>query len=183
MNQNEFTDNRTFPIEILTKRLGKLAQRFGKEVKKCAPLRALLEDMESVAADVADLRDGLPTADSVERLIMGVADARDELRRWLQKIDTTKQGASAPTPAQLLEDHLGSLDRVLERAEVERIPTLGQPFDPEIHKAVGTRKTADPARHRNICTDIREGYTRDGQVLRPAEVMVEIYAARKEQEK
>ena len=58
---------------------------------------------------------------------------------------------------------------VLERAGVERIPTDGQPFDPEVHEAVLHEPgTGEPT----VVETMRAGYRLKGRVLRPAMVKV-----------
>lgn len=58
---------------------------------------------------------------------------------------------------------------VLERAGVERIPTDGQPFDPEVHEAVLHEPGAGEP---TVVETMRAGYRLKGRVLRPAMVKV-----------
>ena len=58
---------------------------------------------------------------------------------------------------------------VLERAGLERIPTDGAPFDPEVHEAVIHEPgDGDPV----VVETMRSGYRCNGRVLRPAMVKV-----------
>ena len=58
---------------------------------------------------------------------------------------------------------------VLERAGLERIPTDGAPFDPEVHEAVLHEPgTGEPT----VVETMRAGYRLKGRVLRPAMVKV-----------
>lgn len=63
---------------------------------------------------------------------------------------------------------------VLERAGLQKIPTDGEPFDPEVHEAVAHE--AHPgeggAGHPTVVETMREGYRLKGRVLRPAMVKV-----------
>jgi molecular chaperone GrpE len=58
---------------------------------------------------------------------------------------------------------------VLERAGLERIPTDGTPFDPEVHEAVLHEPgSGEPT----VVETMRSGYRLKGRVLRPAMVKV-----------
>ena len=63
---------------------------------------------------------------------------------------------------------------VLERAGLQRIPTNGEPFDPEVHEAVAHEAVAHEAGdgHPTVIETMREGYLLKGRVLRPAMVKV-----------
>jgi molecular chaperone GrpE len=61
--------------------------------------------------------------------------------------------------------------RVLEKNGVERIVTVGEPFDPEIHEAVAVSPHPDyPA--DTVVEEVRAGFVKDGNLLRPASVIV-----------
>lgn len=60
----------------------------------------------------------------------------------------------------------------LEALGVARVPALGQPFDATSHDAVTTAAVADPAQHGLVVAVVKEGYTLDGELLRPASVVV-----------
>ncbi len=63
---------------------------------------------------------------------------------------------------------------VLERAGLERIDALGEPFDPNLHEAVAQVEAEGDAAHAQpVVADImRTGYRLKGRVLRPAMVKV-----------
>jgi molecular chaperone GrpE len=61
--------------------------------------------------------------------------------------------------------------RVLEKNGVERIATVGEPFDPEIHEAVAV----SPHPHYpadTVVEEVRAGFVKGGKLLRPASVVV-----------
>lgn len=62
-------------------------------------------------------------------------------------------------------------DRALSRLGVKVLPALGCSFDPERMQAVGTRHSRAAA-DGEVIEEVRGGFTRGGQVLRPAEVIV-----------
>jgi molecular chaperone GrpE len=60
---------------------------------------------------------------------------------------------------------------VLARHGVARMEADGEPFDPELHEAVGTRDTEEAP--PNTVVDVaRAGYRIGDRVLRPARVVV-----------
>ncbi len=61
---------------------------------------------------------------------------------------------------------------VLESMGVERIPTVGTPFSPELHEAVAAEETDDPGKNGIITGEIQPGYRSGERVLRPAKVKV-----------
>ncbi len=61
--------------------------------------------------------------------------------------------------------------RLLEKHGVERIGTVGHPFDPEVHEAVAVRPHPDYPED-TVIEEIRAGFRRDGKLLRPASVVV-----------
>lgn len=61
--------------------------------------------------------------------------------------------------------------RVLERHGVERVETVGTPFDPEIHDAVAVAPHREHPEN-TVVEELRAGFRRDGRLLRPASVMV-----------
>jgi molecular chaperone GrpE len=61
--------------------------------------------------------------------------------------------------------------RTLKDLGAEPVPGVGTPFDPRIHEAVGTvAASAQPP--DTIVEEVRRGYLLDGEVLRPAQVLV-----------
>jgi hypothetical protein len=128
--------------------------------------------------------DGLDAAlGSGERLLAHPAEGREE--RWLvrQLKDEKRDGEEATRLAlqsdrALMAAWLDGLRLVRQRllallaeAGVEPIPTVGQPFDPYLHQAIGT---ANDGAHPpgTVIAEQRRGYTGPGGVLRYAEVIV-----------
>jgi molecular chaperone GrpE len=63
------------------------------------------------------------------------------------------------------------LTAVLERNGVEQFDPHGEPFDPTFHEALSTR-AEDGAEPGTILDVVEKGYRSNGQVLRPARVVV-----------
>jgi molecular chaperone GrpE len=66
-----------------------------------------------------------------------------------------------------------NLEAALESVGVERIESVGMPFDPSLHEAV--EKVQGEATGKDIVLEeVRPGYTFRGQLLRPSMVKVEL---------
>ncbi len=97
------------------------------------------------------LTDWLEVVDSVERALRmrpGDSPADDGLRPLLQQMET-----------------------LLQRYGLSRVGTVGEPFDPERHDAIGVRET-DELPDRAIADVARSGWALGDRVLRPAQVLV-----------
>ena len=100
------------------------------------------------------LEDIFPLVEHMERAILAARDAGD-LTGILEGIEIVYQ----------------ELLRVLEKNGVERIETVGEPFDPEIHEAVAVSPHPDyPA--DTVVEEVRAGFVKGGKLLRPASVIV-----------
>lgn len=60
----------------------------------------------------------------------------------------------------------------LREQGVERIGTIGQPFDPAQHEALSTAPATAEAPVNTIVAEVNAGYMLDGRLLRPAQVVV-----------
>jgi len=60
----------------------------------------------------------------------------------------------------------------LSRQGLERMVTIGAPFDPEEAEAVSVKEVEDPAEDGVVIEEVRAGYRFKGHVLRPASVVV-----------
>jgi molecular chaperone GrpE len=113
--------------------------------------RVAKEAGDAVARGRAELaRDLIPVLDNLERAVESAAG------------DALSKGV-----ALVLED----LRTVLERAGVTAYDPAGEPFDPAWHEALST-KPADGGEPGTVVETLERGYRLDGQVLRPARVVV-----------
>jgi molecular chaperone GrpE len=60
----------------------------------------------------------------------------------------------------------------LREQGVERIETVGQPFDPAKHEALSMAPATTETPANTIVAEINAGYMLDGRLLRPAQVVV-----------
>jgi molecular chaperone GrpE len=104
-------------------------------------------------------------ADLVQRLV----DALDDLARFAH-VDP------AQTDAQTIHDGVEMVERKiwkqLDAIGVTRIDQAGVPFDPNLHEAVTTGPTDDPARDHTVSAVLQPGYQLGGALIRPARVAV-----------
>ncbi len=127
--------------------------------------RVAKETSEALARGKAELaRELLPVIDNLERALqVGVdARARDSATRLRESHEALARGVA------MVHDELRGR---LENAGVESFDPVGERFDPQLHEALSTRpeEGTDPG---VVVETLEKGYRLDGQVLRPARVVV-----------
>ncbi len=115
-------------------------------------------------AGVEIARARVEAADEVLRSFMDVADAA---ARGLAAVADRPDDPAAAGLAALTQQ----IDAAMRRHGAERIGTVGEPFDPERHEAVGVAP-APGLPDGAVAAVAREGYTVGDRLLRPAEVVV-----------
>ncbi|MDX1688538.1 MAG: nucleotide exchange factor GrpE [Candidatus Promineifilaceae bacterium] len=108
------------------------------------------------------------TLTAQERLLRDLLPLADNLERALAHASPAEQRSSLYTGVELtLKEFLGTL----EKHGVRRIEALGEPFDPELHEAIGAspHPTLSPGTVMHVELP---GYTFKGRLLRPARVLV-----------
>ena len=105
-------------------------------------------------------------AETVVRELLPIVDSLDQALVAVEK--------QADPQAVIKGVHLihRQLLGVLEREEVKRIPTVGEPFDPHQHEAVAQVDAEDGTPENTIVEEVQVGYTMHGKVIRPAMVKV-----------
>ena len=132
-----------------------------------------LDDLRRVAADFDNYRKRTTreqaatldrAAERVVRELLPVLDTFDAALGTAAETDTERQLLSGmiSTREQLLA--------ALEKEGLEVVPTLGEPFDPEIHEPVGAPGGTNDL---VVSSELRRGYRLRDRVLRPAMVMLE----------
>jgi molecular chaperone GrpE len=105
-----------------------------------------------------------------EELIKALLPTVDNLERALA------HGEGNSDPAALLEGvrmvHKEFMD-TLEKFGVERIASLGKPFDPNFHQALMQVKTNESPPN-TVVTEVTKGYILNGRLIRPAMVGVSV---------
>jgi molecular chaperone GrpE len=115
--------------------------------------RVAKDTSEAVARGKAELaRQLIPVVDNLERAVEASAVEPESLAKGVS----------------LVRDELRS---TLEGAGVEAYDPTGEQFDPELHEALSTRPD-EGAKPGVVLETLEKGYRLDGQVLRPARVVV-----------
>jgi molecular chaperone GrpE len=144
------------------------------------------DELEAIRQEAAEYKDKyLRAAAEVEntkkRLERRYADQAEEekkrlLRAFLAVADNLERalvhsGDGLRDGVQLTYQEL---QRLLSLEGVEPLETIGQPFDPYYHEAVGT--VAGDGNEETVVGERRKGYLYRGELLRPAKVEVAIPA-------
>src|SRR5271156_6013436 len=119
--------------DALLDRLARLQAEFDNARKRS--VREQQEFREFAAADV--IKNFLPILDSFERALKANADST-EFRNGVELIYRQFQDA-------------------LQKAGVQPIPAVGQPFDPRVHEAIEMVDTADVPDH-HVLDELQRGY-------------------------
>jgi molecular chaperone GrpE len=104
-----------------------------------------------------------------------LAEGRDALLRdWLEAVDSVERALHSlrdDADDAGLRSVLGQMEAILARYGVQRVGSVGEPFDPARHEAVEVRER-DDVPDRTIVDVVRSGYAVGGRVVRPALVVV-----------
>lgn len=143
-----------------------------------APADAALEERESrylrLAADFENFK---------RRKAQELADSsryrnEDAARSLLPLLDNLRRAVEHAPEAGAEEFFVNGLQLVvrefesaLERLGAVRIPSVGQPFDPAVHEAIGGEES-DDVEHDTVIAELVPGYRLHDRLLRPAVVRV-----------
>lgn len=103
-----------------------------------------------------------------ERLITELLAPLDDCDHAVKAFEDGSDPEAVLEGVRLIGRHLRS---VLGKFGLEEIPAEGQPFDPNVHEALGSVVT-DEVEDGTIVEVERKGYSLHGRVLRPAQVLV-----------
>jgi molecular chaperone GrpE len=99
-----------------------------------------------------------------KRLLVEFLPVLDNLERALAYDDSEGMRAG-------LDATLRAFEAALQREGVAPISTAGKPFDPTVAEAIATQPAAGVA-DETVIDEAQRGYTVDGELLRPARVVV-----------
>ena len=105
-----------------------------------------------------------------QELILKLLPAIDNFERALAAARETE---SFEALAEGVDLTLRQLRDLLAAEGVEVIPTVGEPFDPNVHEAVMS-VTTDEAPDHTVVEEFERGYTHKDKVIRPAKVKVAV---------
>lgn len=97
----------------------------------------------------------------------------DNFGRALQALRQTGADEGHLQGVEMIARQLGEL---LIAKGVEKIPTVGEDFDPNWHEAVGRVQVDDPEQVGKVVAEFQAGYRLDGKMLRVAMVQVGVQA-------
>jgi molecular chaperone GrpE len=86
-------------------------------------------------------------------------------------IKAAQEGESGEAILKGIEIVYKQLISTLQKHGVERVPSIGQTFDPKIHEAIGVAP-AQNAPPDTVIREVRPGFIRAGKLIRPASVIV-----------
>lgn len=109
------------------------------------------------------------TARAQGAIVAKLLDAFDDLGRVAHVDVEQAQVEHVLEGVQLVER---KILRELESAGLETITGSGDPFDPNLHEAVGMVPTEDHEQDHTVADVFQVGYRMDGMLLRPARVRV-----------
>lgn len=101
-------------------------------------------------------------------LLVKFLSLRDD---YLRALEMAKQSKSETVVIEGLEGILKNFDSLLRSEGVMEIETIGTPFDPNVHDAIGFSHQ-DEIEENIITKEIRKGYMLNNKVLRPSLVLI-----------
>lgn len=106
---------------------------------------------------------------AAEALVRELLPIIDGLDQALVAVDKQQDPQAVVKGVHLIYRQLLGL---LNKEGVQRIPTVGQTFDPHVHEAVAQVEPTDGAADGTIAEEVQVGYTMHGKLIRPAIVKV-----------
>lgn len=107
-------------------------------------------------------------AETVIRELLPIIDSLDQA---LVAVDKQPDSDAVVKGVHLIHRQLLGL---LKKEGVQRIPTVGEVFDPHRHEAVAQVEAPEGTPDHTITEEVQSGYTMHGTVIRPAMVKVAV---------
>jgi len=102
-------------------------------------------------------------------LTQTLLEAADDLERALAAVSGAEAAGGLAEGVRL---SLGTLHQRIARLGAERIPVVGQPFDPHVAEAIDTVTVGDADQDGRVVQEIVPGWRVGERILRPARVRV-----------
>jgi molecular chaperone GrpE len=102
-------------------------------------------------------------------LLKSMIDSLDDLGRFAHVDPATADAKTIVDGVSMVEK---KLLKTLSGLGLEIINPVGEPFDPALHEAVMTEPAASPDEDHMVARVFQQGYRFNGQLLRPARVVV-----------
>ncbi len=100
-----------------------------------------------------------------------VSDLLPVLDNFERTISHLSAGSSIESVIEGVRAVERQLRSILELHNVRRMQSVGEPFDPELHEAIGTVET-DEQEHETVVEEVEPGYRMGDKVIRPARVRI-----------
>ena len=71
-----------------------------------------------------------------------------------------------------MESIASQLEKILKEHDVELLSSLGEPFSPEEHEAIGSVETNEESKDHMVAEVLQRGHRLHGKVIRPAKVKI-----------
>jgi molecular chaperone GrpE (heat shock protein) len=148
--------------------------------EKRAPLAVIEDDMVRLLRELSATRlaveeTGRAGNQAQKRLLIGIAEALDGMQRVVKQVEIKKKEGLVLEPVvkawlSNLRTATKHLSRLLSEHEVKEFEA-GATFDPHEHRVLETRRDANLADGAIVETTL-PGYRWQGEILRPAQVIV-----------
>lgn len=102
-----------------------------------------------------------------EKLLREVLAIKDDLERASEHQDAADMATLKEGLTLIGRD----LNKILTQFQVEVVETVGKPFDPTIHEAIGEQESTEHPKG-TVLEEFQKGYTYHGRLLRAAKVLV-----------
>ena len=102
-------------------------------------------------------------------MLKSMIDSLDDLARFAHVDPATADAKTIVDGVSMVEK---KLLKTLSGLGLETINPIGEPFDPALHEAVMTEPAASPDEDHMVARVFQQGYRFNGQLLRPARVVV-----------
>jgi len=158
-------------IQALEQQIAELTDALQRERADVTNVRRRHEEQIAGLKDMVKagvVRDLLPVVDNFERALKHVPkeashESRDKSHEELQKLYDWIDG---------VRKILDQFEKTLADLGVQRIKTVGEPFDPKLHEAVSMEE--GDGSNEIVSEELQSGYTLGDEVIRHAMVKVKL---------
>lgn len=152
-------------VSVTDARSAELEQRLTQAQDKYLRLAAEYDNFRKRNARERSELTSRAQADLVRQLL----DPLDDLARFAHVDPTTVDAATIAQGADMVEK---KLLKMLSASGLEIVDPVNQTFDPKLHEAVATEPALSPEDDHVVSRVYQAGYLFNGQLLRPARVVV-----------
>lgn len=105
-----------------------------------------------------------------QKIVRSFLEVADHFERALRSMDSSRNNQDTFWDGlQLIRN---ALESKLKSLGVEKLDLEKKPFDPNVSEAISLQPVSSPEENDLVVAVVEQGYTMDGQLLRPAKVLV-----------